>query len=99
MKKLRIAALFVMLLAIQQPIFAEKPLQKKKIENAKRKVLYAQGDDGDEKIASAAQNYKTALQMLQKAIEMGHVVQDKNGLYVKKCDSDCTCLPVVPSAK
>jgi hypothetical protein len=63
-----------------------------------KKVLYCEGADGDEKLASARQNHKIALQMLQKAIEQGHVIQDKNGLYVKKCDKDCPCLPIVPSA-
>lgn len=63
-----------------------------------RMVLYAEGADADEKVVSARKNYKIALQMLQKAIEDGHVVQDENGLYVKQCDKECTCLPVVPSA-
>ncbi len=104
-----LVATLTMALGVQQQVFAEKnqPTKKQLVTKKKaitskqgnRIVLYANGEDGAEKISSARQNHKVAMEMLQEAIKMGHVVQDKNGMYVKKCDADCTCLPIVPSAK
>ncbi len=93
-------AIGTMLAGMQQPIFAGKFKVDKKIvlKKGERKVLYAEGDDGDEKLASASKNYQLAMQMLKDAMEAGHVVKDKNGMYVKKCGKECTCLPIMPSA-
>lgn len=97
-----LTALLVMLVGVQQPVFAakKKHAKEKRIvaQRGERKVLYAEGADGDDKLVAARQNYKIAMEMLKKAIEMGHVVQDKNGMYQKKCGDECSCLPVVPSA-
>ena len=107
-----LTAIVGMLICQQMPVSAAEPVGKKKgqekhqllkakkvgTKKADRKVLYCEGADADEKIASAQKNYQLAMEMLKKAQDAGHVIQDENGLYVKKCGDDCDCLPIVPSA-
>lgn len=107
--KFMAAAIMAMVFCMHLPIHGSSPIKhsqkkgqvkEKKLTPIKeeQKVLYCEGEDGDEKLASARANYIVAIQMLKKAIDEGHVIQDENGLYIKVFGDDCNCLPIVPSA-